>query len=85
MNEAHNKSTDNMESWVESDEWLEWYKLTPAQRWSESEKLLTFFLMAGGSFDAEPDTQSPFYFKAKQGEIPAHGRSGLRLIRRCGV
>lgn len=24
---------------AESDEWLDWYRLTPAQRWRESEKL----------------------------------------------
>jgi hypothetical protein len=47
---------------AENDEWLEWYHLTPAQRWRESGKLWAFFLMAGGSLDPEPDSQSPFDF-----------------------
>ncbi|MBE0545170.1 MAG: hypothetical protein IH623_27855 [Verrucomicrobia bacterium] len=43
------------------DEWAEWYRLTPAQRWLESEKLWQTYLALGGSLDPEPDTQSPFF------------------------
>ena len=42
-------------------EWAEWYRLTPVQRWLESEKLWQIYLALGGSLDPEPDTQSPFY------------------------
>jgi hypothetical protein len=42
-------------------EWAGWYRLTPAQRWLESEKLWQTYLALGGSLDPEPDTQSPFY------------------------
>jgi len=42
-------------------EWAEWYRLTPAQRWLESEKLWQTYLALGGSLDPEPDTQSPFF------------------------
>jgi hypothetical protein len=42
-------------------EWAEWYRLTPAQCWLESEKLWQTYLMLGGSLDPEPDTQSPFF------------------------
>jgi hypothetical protein len=42
-------------------EWAEWYRLTPVQRWLESEKLWQTYLALGGSFDPEPDTQSPFF------------------------
>ena len=41
-------------------EWAEWYRLTPVQRWLESEKLWQTYLALGGSLDLEPDTQSPF-------------------------
>jgi hypothetical protein len=57
-------------------EWAEWYRLTPAQRWLESEKLWQTYLALGGSLDPEPDTQSPFFdapgwqeTSAKQKEI----------------
>jgi hypothetical protein len=42
-------------------EWAEWYRLTPVQRWLESEKLWQTYLALGGSLDSEPDTQSPFF------------------------
>ena len=42
-------------------EWAEWYRLTPVQRWLESEKLWQTYLALGGSLDPEPDTQSPFF------------------------
>jgi hypothetical protein len=42
-------------------EWVEWYRLTPEQRWLESEKLWQTYLALGGSLDPEPDTQSPFF------------------------
>jgi len=42
-------------------EWAEWYRLTPVQRWLESEKLWQTYLALGGSLDPEPDTQSPYF------------------------
>jgi len=42
-------------------EWLEWYRLSPLERLSESQKMWPLFLALGGSLDPEPDTQSPFY------------------------
>ena len=44
----------------ENDEVLEWYKLTPAERFAESQKLWEVFILFGGSYDPGPDTQSPF-------------------------
>ncbi|MEW6621388.1 MAG: hypothetical protein AB1422_18990 [bacterium] len=47
------------------DEVLDWYALSPAERFEESQKLWEIFLLFGGDYDPEPDTQSPFYiFKA---------------------
>lgn len=70
---------------IVNPEWAEWYRLLPAQRWLESEKLWQAFLMLGGSLDPEPDTQSPFFDPRASRSCPAHGRAGLRLVRRSGV
>ncbi|HEY3763074.1 MAG TPA: hypothetical protein VGN23_15115 [Verrucomicrobiae bacterium] len=61
------------------DEWAEWYRLTPIQRWRESEKLWQTYLAMGGSLDPEPDTQSPF-FDARA----SRSRKGRFLISRNG-
>ena len=66
-------------------EWAEWYRLTPVQRWLESEKLWQTYLALGGSLDPEPDTQSPFFDSAKSRAGVADGRSGVRVVRRSRV
>jgi hypothetical protein len=66
-------------------EWAEWYRLTPAERWLESEKLWATYLSLGGSLDPEPDTQSPFFDASEPRPRDAHGRPGLRVVRRGGV
>ena len=67
------------------DEWAEWYRMAPAQRWEESQKLWSFYLEAGGSLDPEPDTQSPFYATFTPHSVPLDGRPGMRVLRRSGV
>jgi hypothetical protein len=67
------------------DEWAEWYRLTPVQRWLESEKLWQTYLALGGSLDPEPDTQSPFFDARATRPRPAHGRAGVRVLRRGRV
>jgi hypothetical protein len=67
------------------DEWAEWYRLTPAERWRESEKLWQTYLALGGSLDPEPDTQSPFFDAGAAGPVPVDGRAGVRVVRRGGV
>ena len=44
------------------EEVLDWYKMSPVERFMESQKLWDIFVLFGGSYDPEPDTQSPFYF-----------------------
>ena len=66
-------------------EWIEWYRLTPQQRWAESERLWATYLALGGSLDPEPDTQSPFFDPDAPGPVPADGRPGVRVVRRSGV
>jgi hypothetical protein len=67
------------------EEWAEWYRLTPAQRWIETEKLWRTYIQLGGSLDPEPDTQSPFFDPEAQDANPSHGRSGVRVVRRSRV
>ena len=68
-----------------SDEWAEWYRLTPVQRWLESEKLWQTYLTLGGSLDPEPDTQSPFFDANAPSPLPPHGWPSLRVLRRSRV
>ena len=70
---------------VVEDEWAEWYRLTAVQRWLESEKLWQTYLALGGSLDPEPDTQSPFFDALAPRPRPAHGRTGVRVLRRGRV
>lgn len=63
------------------DEWLEWYTMTPAERWKETERLWSFYLAAGGSLDPEPDSQSPFDNRIAQRSLPSDGRTGVRVVR----
>jgi hypothetical protein len=67
------------------EEWAEWYRLTPVQRWLESEKLWQTYLAIGGSLGPEPDTQSPFFDARAPRSRSAHGRTSVRVLRRGGV
>ena len=40
---------------------LDWYEMSPAERFVESQKLWEVFVSLGGECDPEPDTQSPFF------------------------
>ena len=67
------------------EEWAEWYSMTPAQRLEESSKLWQTYLELGGTLDPEPDPQSPFYDPEEWRAFTAHGRAGVRLVRRGGI
>ena len=67
------------------EEWEEWYRLTPLERWEESQKLWAFYLSVGGSLDPEPDSQSPFCIEPEPRALPADGGTSLRVLRRGGV
>ena len=68
-----------------ADERLEWYLMTPQQRWAESARLWDTFLALGGCLDPDPDPQSPFFDADAQRPVPLDGRPGVRLVRRRGV
>ncbi len=67
------------------DEWAEWYRLSPMERWRESERLWQLYLYLGGSLDTEPDTQSPFFDPDESSKSSPDGRPGLRVLRRSRV
>ncbi len=48
------------------NETTDWYKLSPAERFEESQKLWAIFILMGGDLEPEPDTQSPFNLFKKQ-------------------
>ncbi len=73
-----------LESCVE-EEVLEWYRLTPQERWEESLRLWDTFFLLGGSLEPEPDSQSPFYDARARGASAADGKTGVHPIRRGGV
>ena len=73
-----------LEACVE-DEVLEWYRMTPQERWAESMRLWDTFFLLGGSLETEPDSQSPFNDAGARCSGPTHGRAGLRSVRRSGV
>ena len=66
-------------------EWADWYRLTPAERWLESERLWIAYLSMGGTLDPEPDTQSPFFDPVAARPGSPDGRPGVRVLRRGGV
>ena len=66
-------------------EWVEWYRMSPEERWEESSKLWVTYLALGGTLDPEPDTQSPFFDEAEWRALAADGRPGVRVVRRSGV
>ena len=64
------------------DEWKEWLELEPLERFARSERMLVEYIAMGGSLDADPDPTSPFDVPDDWRPDLAHGRAGLRLLRR---
>ena len=64
---------------------LDWYRLSPQERWTESMRLWDTFRLLGGKLEPESDSQSPFYDAGERRRSPAHGRPGLHSVRRGGV
>jgi hypothetical protein len=67
------------------EEVLEWYRMSPRERWAESMRLWDTFYLLGGQLEPEPDSQSPFHDARARRGGPADGRPGLRSLRRSGV
>ena len=67
------------------EEWAAWYRLSPVERWRESEKLWTVYFHLGGSLYTEPDSQSPFFAPRAPRTCPLNGRPRMRVLRRSRV
>lgn len=67
------------------EEVLEWYRMSPRERWAESMRLWDTYMLLGGSLDPEPDSQSPFYDAHARRERQTDERSYPRPLRRSGV
>lgn len=63
------------------DEVLDWYSMSPAERFVESQKLWEVFILFRGNYDPEPDTQSPFHIFETYGRCPADRRTGKHSLR----
>jgi hypothetical protein len=81
---GHGASAVKLEEFIDP-ELLDWYRMSPDERWAESQHLWATFSLLGGSLDPEPDSQSPFDFPGQRGAGPADGRSGVHSVRRSGV
>ena len=75
---------DDLERLVEP-ECLDWYRLSPQERWAESERLWVSYQAMGGTLDEQPDSQSPFYDPEAPCRLAVDGGTGVRVLRRGGV
>ena len=66
---------------MNDEETLEWYSLSEAERFAESQKLWEVFLLLGGSCEPEPDTQSPFYALQSEDQGAIDGGTGVHPLR----
>ena len=64
------------------EEWQEWIDLTPMERFRQSEIIFANYLATGGTLDPDPDPTSPFDDAEAWSPSLAHGRAGLRVLRR---
>ncbi len=72
------KLFDDKDDCCSGGEWHEWYRMTPAERWAETDTLWTVYLELGGSLDPEPDTQSPFHDAHTWRSPSLDGRAGVQ-------
>jgi hypothetical protein len=67
------------------EEWAASYRLSPVERWRESEKLWQIYFHLGGSLDTQTDTQSPFFDPSGPRTRPPDRRPAMRILRRSRV
>jgi hypothetical protein len=79
-------SPDELEQdWLNSiePEWLEFYLMTPEQRWARSAELRAQYLAMGGTLEPDPDPQSPFWSEEEIAEFAkAAVPRNVKMIRR---
>jgi len=64
------------QQWIDSiePEWLEFYRMTPEQRWERAAEVRAYYLAMGGTLEPDPDPQSPFW---SDEEIAEFARAAL--------
>ena len=67
------------------EELAAWYRLSPVERWRESERLWQIYFHLGGSLETQPDTESPFFDPGAPSIRPSDGRPSVRILRRSRV
>jgi len=67
------------------EEVLEWYRMTPLERWEESMRLWSTFRLIGGRLRPDPAIQTLARDAQTRGASRADGRTPVRVIRRGGV
>jgi hypothetical protein len=80
----HPRHSPALERCVE-EEVLEWYRMSPQERWAESMRLWDTFRLLGGQLEPEPDSQSPFHDAGARRGVSADGRPDVRAVQRSGV
>ena len=64
-------------------EQLEFYLMTPQERFDNFLMLFDHYMLCGGTLDEEPDTQSPFFDAKATIKGSSDGRPSVHILRRC--
>jgi hypothetical protein len=69
------------------EEVLEWYRMTPQERWAESMRLWDIFYLLGGRLESNHfDSQGPFYDVSRQSDVdPSDEGPSLTSLRRISI
>jgi hypothetical protein len=71
---------------LENKQWLDWYLISPQDRWRVTERLWQSCLSVAGSLEPESDPQSSFFGPdTLPAPAPVDGRPGVCVTRRSGV
>ncbi len=83
--EPMNPAPQLEQQWLDSiePEWLEFYRMTPAQRWARAAEVRAYYLAMGGTLEPDPDPQSPFWSAEEIAEF-AHAAlpANVKQVRR---
>jgi hypothetical protein len=69
------------------EEVLEWYRMTPQERWAESMRLWDIFYLLGGRLESNYfDSQGPFYDASRQSDADSFDEGpSLASFRRISI
>ena len=70
---------------IYGEEWAEWMRMSPSQRWVASNRLWDTFTTLGGRLSDDADSDGPVRNAEARGAVAAHGRPSVHPLRRLGV